>query len=300
MEKKWITTLSICLLVSIIFSTTAVFADAVEGDAIVSLGADLTEAQQREMLKRFHPPKDATLIKVTNKEEHRYLGTSIPAGKIGNKAISSSMVTYTKKGSGIMVDVDGNITYITPGTYRNALITAGVEDADIKVGSPVKVTGTAALTGIMKAYEVNTGEKIPDKVKEVANKEMVLSSKMKETLGEEKTNDLMNTIKVQMAEKTPKTSEEVRTIIQNITNQYNINLTQEQTTQLVGLFEQMQKADIDWNKVEQNAKKYSKIAAEYANKAKDYLGSPEGQKKLEESKGWFNAFIDWIKSLFKK
>lgn len=298
MKKKWMTSLCLCLIFCINF-TTAVFADVAEGDAIVSLGADLTDAQQKEILRRFKPPKDATIIQVTNQEEHRYLGSSVPAGKIGNKALSSSMVTYTKKGSGLMVDVDENITYITPGTYRNALITAGVDDADVKVSAPVKVTGTAALTGIMKAYEVNTGEKIPDKVKEVANKEMVLSSKMKESLGEEKTDDLINTIKVQMAEKSPKTSEEVRTIIQNISNQYNINLTQEQTTQLVGLFEQMQKADIDWKKVEENAKKYSKIATEYANKAKDYLSSPEGQQKLEESKGWFSAFIDWIKSLFQ-
>ena len=32
--------------------------------------------------------------------------------------------------------------------YRNALITAGVEDAKIIVASPDKVSGTAALTGL--------------------------------------------------------------------------------------------------------------------------------------------------------
>ena len=38
--------------------------------------------------------------------------------------------------------------------YINALATAGVKDASVYVTAPFSVSGTPALTGIIKAYEV--------------------------------------------------------------------------------------------------------------------------------------------------
>lgn len=276
----------------------SVFADAVEGSKIITLGADLNNQERSEILDLFQGGDEAVIIEVTNREEHQYLGDIIPAGKIGSKAISSSMVTYLGKGKGIDIIVDDHITYITPATYRNALITAGITDAKVHVAAPVNVTGTAALTGIMKAYEKTTGQKISEEVKKVANEEMVVSSEIQEEIGEDKTNDLINTIKVQMAKKVPKNEEEVRLIINNVSNQYNINLTDQQVEKMVQLFQKMKNSNIDWDQVERQARKYSTKAKEYSKKAKDYLASEEGQQMLEESKSWFIRFIDWIKSLF--
>ena len=60
------------------------------------------------------------------------------------------MITYTKPGSGHIVR-SKNINSITDAMYTNALITAGVKDAEIQITAPFKVSGTAALTGLMKA-----------------------------------------------------------------------------------------------------------------------------------------------------
>ncbi|MDO5713330.1 MAG: DUF1002 domain-containing protein [Tissierellia bacterium] len=293
MNKKWIQSLSLALAFLCIMVTGNVFADVAEGDTLVSLGANLTDTEKNQMIQYFNPPKNAEYIEVTNEEEYRYLGNFVPAGKIGSKAISSAMVTYTKKGSGINITLDEHIKYITPATYRNALVTAGVTDADVSVGAPINVSGTAALTGIMKAYEVSTGEKIPEDVKKLANEEMVIASEITEDVGEEKTNDLINTIKLEVADKMPESPEEVRVIINNISNQYNINLSDQQIERLVQLFSKMQNTNIDWEKIEKGAKKYS-------DKAKEYLSSEEGQEMLEKSKGLFARFIDWIMSLFQK
>lgn len=292
MMKRGIRTLAAALAIIFILMSGAVFADAVEGDTLVSLGANLTEGEKTQLINYFNPPEDAEYIEVTNEEEYKYLGDVVPASKIGSKAISSAMVTYTKKGTGINITLDEHIKYITPATYRNALVTAGVTDADVSVAAPVNVSGTAALTGIMKAYETSTGEKIPEDVKKLANEEMVVASQITEDVGEEKTNDLINTIKVEVADKMPDSPEEVRVIINNITNEYNINLTDEQVDKLVNLFSKMQESNIDWDKVQKEAKKYSQ-------KAKDFLGSEEGQEMLEKSKGVFARFIDWLKSLFQ-
>lgn len=64
-----------------------------------------------------------------------------------------------------------NISRITDEMYLNALMTAGVKDAKVYVTAPFEVSGTAALTGLMKAYETTSGEKISEDVKKVANEE---------------------------------------------------------------------------------------------------------------------------------
>lgn len=50
-----------------------------------------------------------------------------------------------------------HITYCTSQMYISALATAGITDAKITVTAPFDVSGTAALTGVYKAYEDITG-----------------------------------------------------------------------------------------------------------------------------------------------
>lgn len=289
MNKKFI---SMFLLLIIMISSTTVFADVSVGDVIISLGNDLTESEKEAILEEFNPPENAQIIVTTNAEEHEYLGHVVPAGKIGNNAISSVMITYTEKGSGLKVYTSDKITYITDETYINALITAGVEDADIKITAPKNASGTAALTGIMKAYEVSTGKVIDEDIKKVANEEMIRTIELGEEIGNEKATDLINGIKQEIAKSKPKTTEEVRNIVNNIANNSNINLSDEQIEQLVVLFDKMKNLDIDWKQVSNQIKNI-------ASKASDYLSSEEGQGLLQSLKSFFIALINWIVSLFK-
>lgn len=150
----------------ILFLTAPIksLADAAVGDVIVTLGEDLTIAQKEKVLKDLEAPDNAQTITVSNAEEHEYLGDFIPKATIGSRAISSSSITLTAKDSGLSVATQ-NITSITDDMYLNALMTAGVKDADIKITAPFEVSGTAALTGIMKAYEVQTNKKYLKRLK---------------------------------------------------------------------------------------------------------------------------------------
>ncbi len=291
MKRKY-TTLLLALTMVLGMSLTA-FADAVVGDSVISLGQDLTDSQKQQMLSNFGANGEEKIIYVTNQDEHNYLGNYIPAGKIGSKAISSAMITYTKKGSGIAVDVSQNINYVTGEMYRNALQTAGVEDADIMVDSPVSVTGTAALTGIMKSYEVSTGNAIREEVKQAANEELVVTSDIGETIGSEKATELMNDIKLKVAEEKPQSREEVKQIVINIVNQYNINLTDQQIESITNFFDHLRTINIDWDALASKAKSF-------AGKAKEYLSSEEGQAAIKETQNIFNRFFEWLASLFKK
>lgn len=281
----------LAILMSLIFVATPILAGNVIENEIISIGADLSSSQKDEILEELGS-ENVRIIEVTNEEEHKYLDGIISSDKIGKNALSSMKLIVLDDGKGIEVDVSNNIIYITEDMYRNSLITAGVKDAKVTVTAPFEVTGTGALTGIMKGYETLTGEIITDDVKKVANEELVVTNELSEDIGSDDATNLINDIKVAFSENMPENEEEARVLIVNISNEYNLNLTDDQVNQLVDLFMKMKNANIDWDKMADTAKEYSKKAA-------DFLSSDEGQSFLESIKNAFVAFIDWIASLFK-
>ena len=146
--------LGLCILMALPYAN--VKADSTQ--KYLSLGASLSASEQKKVLDLLgvDDMSDYQVIKVTNKEEHEYLDGYLSNSVIGSRALSSVTVEQTGEGSGVNVSTE-NITYCTSGMYRNALVTAGIENAEVKVAGPFKISGTAALVGVMKAYEEMTG-----------------------------------------------------------------------------------------------------------------------------------------------
>ena len=146
--KKWIRAVLATVLLTLMFSVTALAAPK-EG-TIIALGADLTPEQRATVLSLMGVSEEElssyTVITITNSDEHQYLDAYLDSSVIGTKALSSVMVTPAESGHGVMVTTQ-NINYCTTGMYRNALLTAGVEDADILVVGPTEISGTAGLEG---------------------------------------------------------------------------------------------------------------------------------------------------------
>lgn len=286
MKKRLILLLSLVLCLFPIHS----LADMAEGDMIVTLGENLSEAQKNSLLEEMGAPKDVQIVTVSNQEEHQYLGKYIAKSFIGTRAISSSAITIASKGSGITVKTK-NINWVTDEMYVNALITAGVKDANIYVTAPISVSGTAALTGIIKAYEISADKTIPEDVKQAANQEMVETAKLGDSIGNENATALIAKVKEEIAKKKPKNDEELRNIIEQAAKDLNVTLTDQQMQRLINLFNKLKNLDINWNQV-----------SDQLNKAKDriskYLQSDEGQGFLEKIKQFFSWLIDTIKSFF--
>ncbi|WP_270179297.1 DUF1002 domain-containing protein [Alkalihalobacillus sp. CinArs1] len=257
-------------------------ADASEGDVIITLGEDLSESQQQELLKEMNAPEEALTVTVSNEEEHKYLGDYISKGLIGTRALSSSSITIGKKDEGLSVETN-NINWVTDEMYTNALITAGVKDADVYVTAPIEVSGTAALTGLIKAYEVSMDKVIPEEQKQVANEELVKTAKLSESIGAEKATELMTKIKDEIASNPPETEEELRSLIQQIAKDSGIELTNEELDGLVALFERMKNLNIDWDQVRSQLENAKENLNEFLNK--------------EETKNFISKFIDFIKSI---
>ena len=144
------------LCVAMALSSVTVKADSVD-QKYLALGADLTVSQKKKVLELLDldDNSDYKVITVTNKDEHEYLDSYLSSRVIGTRALSSVTVEQKDDGNGVNVTTQ-NISYCTSGMYRNALITAGIKNADVKVAGPFKISGTAALVGVMKAYEEMT------------------------------------------------------------------------------------------------------------------------------------------------
>lgn len=282
--------ISMLLAITMLLSIPSMsFADTVEGDVMVSLGENLTEQQKNDMLTELKVPDNAQMITVSNKEEHDYLGEFIPKSQIGSRAISSASITMGAKDSGLEVQTN-NITWVTDEMYINALTTAGVKDAAIQISAPFEVSGTAALTGIMKAYEATANKEIPEEIKKMANEEMVKTAQLGDSIGADNAAALMGKVKDEIAKNEPKTEADLRALIEQVAAELGITLTDAELNMLVNFFNQLKAMDIDWNQV----KEQLSVTAE---KVSTFLQSEEGQSFLQKLQDLLNRSLDTISEL---
>ena len=154
----------------------------------LALGADLTPEQKAVVLATMGVSADDLgsydIVTTTNQEEHESLDKYIEPALIGTKSLSSVLVKPAESGHGVVVTTN-NINYCTTNMYRNALITAGVTDADIMVAAPSPISGTAALIGALKAYEKMSGEEVSTAALDTSLNELVTTGQIKEAVGDD-------------------------------------------------------------------------------------------------------------------
>jgi len=245
----------ILLLAGIFLFTSLTFAKE-NKDIVVALGKDLSEEQKREMLSFFKVDDSVRIIQVSNEEEREYFGRYIDESILGTRAISSVYVERLPEGEGITVETH-NISWVTEDMYRNASITAGVKDARIIVSSPVKVSGTAALTGIMKAFEDLTGESISKEEKEIASEEIAKTVLLGSEIGQEKAQELINNIKIYIIDNNIKGKGSIKKVAEEMAKDLGVELTDEQLNQIVSLMRNISKLDLNIEDIKQQLKDIS-------------------------------------------
>ena len=285
--RKWTALVLSALLIVAVYNPIAAYADAAEGDVIIILGKDLTNDQKVKVLADLEAPNGATELTVTNEEEHKYLGSYLSKAQIGSRALSSAKIVIGKSGSGLSVTTN-HINWVTNDMYLNAMITAGVKDAHVTITAPFDVSGTAALTGIIKAYETTTDTEIPEEQKQVANEEIVKTAKLSDSIGAEETTTLMTNIKEQLAENQPQTREAMQSLVEDTANNLNIAIPEAQLNGLVDLFMNMKDANINWDAV---GEQLDQVKQQFT----DFIESETGQGIIAGIKNFFVGLIDAIK-----
>lgn len=292
--KRWIS----LLLTAVMLLGVSIQANA-EETGVLALGADLDASQRAAVLAAMGISEEQAAsyqtIYITNDMEHQYLDASLGASVVGSRSLSSVLLLPQESGSGLSVETH-NINYCTIAMYRNALLTAGVEDAKVIVAAPSSISGTAALIGAVKAYETYSGVTVSDDAFEVATDELVLTGELMDELGDmssEQISDLIAWLKQQIAENGLDDPEELEKVVRQGADQMGIELTDEQVSKIVDLLLKLSKLDIDAGKLAAQAKElYDKL---------DSLGLEEAGEKVGNFITRFVSSVwDLIESFFSK
>ena len=283
---------SVLLILSLLLSvSSAVFAD---GDSRAVIGADLTEEQIKTVYQLFGISRGSVPeLLVTNAEERSYLEGLVEESVIGRYAISCVYVELLEQGSGLSVETY-NISWCTAEMYQNALNTAGVTDAKIIVAAPFEVSGTAALTGIYKAYESITGNTLDEIAKSVGTQELTITGELAEQIGNLDATEIVRSLKEVLGETAQMSDDEIRREIENVSAQFGVKLTDKQVQQLIDLCRSLEGLDADAlkNRVVEAQETIRRIG-EAKDKAVSFY------EKLSRFFQSASGFLDKLKALFQ-
>ena len=237
----------LCIILAVLMFASLGAAAYADGDAQARavIGANLDENQIASVYQLFNVKRgDVKEMTVTNAEEREYLEGYVDESLIGTRSISCVYVELLAEGAGMDVTTS-NITWCTPEMYISALATAGITDAKIVVAAPFEVSGTAALTGVYKAYEDLTGKKLDDLAKAVSTQELTITGELANEIGEMDSTSIVNDLKMMLDETAQMTDQEIREQIIQIAATYNVNLTDNQINQLISLCRSLEGLDAD-------------------------------------------------------
>ncbi|MDU7439126.1 MAG: DUF1002 domain-containing protein [Clostridium sp.] len=286
LKKKFISSI-VCL--SLIFGNiTCAFADS---SKVVTIGADLSDTQKQTVLDYFGVKKDeAVILEVNNLEERKYLQGIASEAQLGTKTFSCAYVEPAKKGNGINVKT-ANLTYVTSSMIASTLATCGVEDANVIAMTPLSggVSGTGALTGVMKAFEDATGKELREDKKELASKELITTSDLGDEIGQDEAAGLINDIKADVIKNGTKDTNQIAETINNVTNNYNITLTPSQEKKISALMTKISEQDYDYNSLKNTFKNVSDAVDKNLQ---------EAGININRSEGFFSSIGNWFKDLF--
>ncbi len=263
---------------------------------ILALGADLSSDQRATVLGLLGIDEsdldDYDVITITNAEEHQYLDSYLSSSVIGTHALSSVLIRPAEEGAGLNVTTY-NISYCTIDMYTNALLTAGLEDANVFVAAPSNISGTSALIGAVKGYAQMNDTKVDEEALETAVNELVVTGDLGQVLGNSETaSDMVAYVKQQILENNVKSDADIEKIIRDAMTEFDIKLTDDQIQQLIDLMHKISKLDIDVDAL-------SKQATQIYNKLKD-MGLDLSKVDTKQVGNFITRFFDKIMQLINQ
>ena len=247
MKKRNMIAALLCSACLVAGSVNPVFADATK---VVTLGADLSDAQKQTMMKYFNVSADQVqILTVTNQDEHNHLDNIAPQEQIGSHTLSCAYVKPTQSG-GIKVRT-ANLNWVTGNMIATSLSTSGVTNCEVVAACPFEVSGTGALTGIQMAYETASGEKLDETKKELATEEMVVTGNLADSVGQNDATTVINQAKMQVIADNVQNADDIYNIVVNISNNNNVSLTDDELNTIVSLLTQIAQQNYDYSEMQE-------------------------------------------------
>lgn len=225
---------------------TIAFAD---GSQVVTIGADLTTEQKNKMFEYFGVSEDeVAVIEVNNKEEREYLEGIATEAEIGTRTYSCSYIMPTD--ADVINVKTANLTWVSTSMIANTLVTAGIKSCDVVAAAPFEVSGTGALTGIIKSYENATDETLDEEKKELAMEELYETGELADEIGKDEAAAVMNEMKAQVIESGEVDKEKIKDILNEVSEYYDVTVPEENAEQVVSLMSKIGEQGYDYSVIE--------------------------------------------------
>ena len=288
MKKALCALLAACMLFALSVPALAVG----EGQERVVIGANLTDEQIAAVYGQFGLARGAVPeLTVTNAEERDYLEGLVGEDIIGTNSISCVYIRTTGANTGLSVS-STNISWCTDDMYKAALMTAGIYDAQVMVGAPFAVSGTAALTGIYKAYESITGVQLQQEAKSAATDELVITAELADQIDDIDAVAIVSELKLMLDETRSMSDDQLHDQVDTIASQYGYTLEPGTVDQLIGLcrtLESLSTSELQ-DRVEQFKSTLSTVT-QYAQQVQGFG---------EKISGIFQSIVDFFSGLFDR
>ncbi|MGV2927671.1 DUF1002 domain-containing protein [Macrococcus capreoli] len=228
---------------------------------------------------------------------------------------SSIRIKKLAAGDGLTLNINqsaGKITKITEDTYKNALLTAGVTDAEVTIAAAEDVTGESALAGVYKAFEAQ-GETInPTQTQAAQNELNSISNINAENAGkngysQEQLNKAIAEAKAEIAKQGANlnTTEIKNIVVQKIENNGLTNVINDnQINIIVNFITNAQNSGVFSG---ENKDKFINSAKDYVNEIKNSDGFKQAADKAKdmgknikdslEKEGVWEKFMNFIQSI---
>ena len=267
MKKRNLIAALICSACLVAGSVNPVMADAAR---VVTLGADLTDAQKQTMMKYFNVSSDQVqIMTITNQDEHNHLDNIAPQSQIGSRTLSCAYVKPTQSG-GIKVRT-ANLNWVTGNMIATTLSTSGVKNCEVVAACPMEVSGTGALTGIQMAYEQASGEKLDATKTKLANEEMVVTGNLADQVGKNEATTVVNQSKMDVIQNNVQNADEIQNIVVNVAEQNNVSVSQEEIDKIVSLLEKIAEQGYNYDDVKETLEQVNENTTGQASSEDDEL-----------------------------
>ena len=242
MKKKFtsVAALGLCLALGFSMGVSA------DSRKVVTLGADLSEQQKQIVMNYFGVTADQVdILTITNQDERDHLGSYVPLEQIGTHTYSCALVSPTASG-GIQVKT-ANLDWVTCNMIATTLSTSGVVNCDVIAASPIQVSGTGALTGIIMAYEQASGETLSPQKKELATEELVITGQLANNVGQKEATAIVNEAKTEIISQNITDVTVIQNIVNEAANDNNTQLTQDQVNMVTELLDKISQEDYNYD-----------------------------------------------------
>lgn len=286
--------------------------------AYVVYGAGTSQEARQNLDKVFETDSSFKTLTATASDYNKYIVNG-SSNTTDAAMISSVAIAPGDPGSGVKVNIkdyngSNNITQVTSQQYAMVAQMAGVTDVNIVVTANRPVSGESALTGVYKALATD-GVTLNTENTATANEMLSATQPAIDANKDDKTypgklmaavGDVSKDLAKQKQDgQELATKQDIEDMLNKALDSRGIkdNTSAEQVTQISGALMNFQNSPISSNKtyitnVTNTINNVKNSTGNLMNKAKDWANSAQAKEAVENAKGWFARFIDWIKSLF--